>query len=191
MHRDIHDQEVSIEGFEIHRYDKDTSGGGVAIYVKNTLSHHGRDDIVDPNLEIVGIEITPKQANSFLVLCWYRRPTDGTDSPTFDALSRLIKRLDTEGKEMILIGDTNCDYKKPKDSDTRKLKLIYSGYQFEQLIKDFTRVSTTVSSTGETRVTKSLKDHLSSNRPTNLCNDRKLICTTTGQYQYSNRKNRT
>ena len=76
---------------------------------------------------------------------------------------------------MILIGDTNCDYKKPKDSDTRKLKLIYSGYQFEQLIKDFTRVSTTVSSTGETRVTKSLKDHLSSNRPTNLCNDRKLI----------------
>ena len=99
-------------------------GGGVAIYLKKTLSHHRRGDIVDTNLEIDGIEITPKQANSFLVLCWYRRPTDGTDSPTFDALSRLIKRLDTEGKEMIFIGDTNCDYKKPKDSNTRKLKLI-------------------------------------------------------------------
>ena len=33
-HGDIHDQEVSIEGFKIHRYDRDTSGGGVAIYVK-------------------------------------------------------------------------------------------------------------------------------------------------------------
>ena len=26
LHRDIRGQEVSIEGFEIHRYDRDTSG---------------------------------------------------------------------------------------------------------------------------------------------------------------------
>ena len=70
---------------------------------------------------------------------------------------------------MILIGDINCDYKKPKDSNTRKLKVIYSGYRFEQLIKDFTRVSTTTSTTSDTRGTTSLIDHLSSNRPSNLC----------------------
>ena len=52
LHTDIHDQEVSDEGFEIHRYDRDTSGCGVTIYVNNTLSHHRRDDTVDPNLEI-------------------------------------------------------------------------------------------------------------------------------------------
>ena len=82
------------------------------MYVKNTLPHHRREDIVDPNLKIIGIEITPKQANNILVLCWYRRPTDGIDSSSFDALSNLTKRLDTEGKDIILIGDTNLDFRK-------------------------------------------------------------------------------
>ena len=70
---------------------------------------------------------------------------------------------------MVLIGDTNHDYKKPLGSNTRKLKLIYSGHQFEQLIKDFKRVSTIISFMGDTRVTKSLIDHLSSNRLNSLC----------------------
>ena len=119
---------------------------------------------MDPNLEIFGIEITHKQAKSFLVLCWYCRITDGIDSPTFDALSKLIKRLDIEGKEIILIGDANCDLTKTEHSSTTNLRLIYSEFQFEQLIKYFPRVSTTINSTGDTRVTKSLIDRLSSNR---------------------------
>ena len=81
------------------------------------------------------------------MLCWYRRSTDGIDSPAFNTLSKLIKRVDIEGKQMILIGDTNCDLKKGRDSNTRKITLIYSEFQFEQLIKDFTRVSTTINST--------------------------------------------
>ena len=66
---------------------------------------------------------------------------------------------------MIVIGDTNCDYKKPKDGNTRKLKLICSEFQFEQLITDYTRVSSTVNPSGETRLTKTLIDHVSTNRP--------------------------
>ena len=56
------DCQVSVEGYDIYRHDRDTSGGGVAVYIKDTLSHHKREDIRDPNLEIIGIEITPKNA---------------------------------------------------------------------------------------------------------------------------------
>ena len=59
LHKDILDREVSVDGYEIYKYDRGTAGDGVAMYAKNTLPHH-QEDIVDPNLEIVGIEITLK-----------------------------------------------------------------------------------------------------------------------------------
>ena len=100
------------------------------------------------------------------MLCWYRPPTEGTDASTFEALTKIIKNLDAEDKEIILVGDTNCDYKKPKDCNTRKLKLIYSGFQFEQLITDLTRVAaTTCSKNGEISTSKTIIDHFSTNRP--------------------------
>ena len=37
LSKDIRDSEVSVEGYDIYRHDRDTSGGGVAIYVKDTL----------------------------------------------------------------------------------------------------------------------------------------------------------
>ena len=32
-----------------------SQGGGVVIYIKDTLPHHKRDDVYDTNLEIVGV----------------------------------------------------------------------------------------------------------------------------------------
>ena len=66
LSKDIGDREVSVEGYDIYRRDRDTSGGGVAIYVKDTLSHHKREDIRDPNLDIIGIEKTPSTLKATL-----------------------------------------------------------------------------------------------------------------------------
>ena len=165
LSKDICDNDVSIEGYDLYRQDRGTFGGGVAIYIRSTLSHHKRDDIKEPNLEIIGLEITPKHAKSYIVLCWYRPPTDCADTSTFLSLTKLIRDLDSEGKEIILIADTKCDLKKSKDCNTRKLKLVYSEFQFEQLITDYTRVATSVCSDGKTNTTRTLTDHLSTNRP--------------------------
>ena len=54
-----------------------------------------------------------------------------------------MKELDREEKEIILIGDTNCDFKCSKNANAKQLKLIYSEYQLEQLIKSYTRVAMT------------------------------------------------
>ena len=41
----------------------------------------------------------------------------------------------------ILIGDTNCDLKNHKDGCTKSIKSIYSEFQFEQQINEYTRVA--------------------------------------------------
>ena len=111
LSKDITDSEVELEGFEIHRKDRDVNGGGVAIYVNSSISHNRRYDIDDPLLEIVAIEITPLHARNFIVICRYRPPTPGNDKESFEALRNLLSAVDAEGKEIILIGDTNCDLK--------------------------------------------------------------------------------
>jgi hypothetical protein len=53
-----------------------------------------------------------------------------------------------ENKELIIMGDVNCDFfKSPPDAHTRKLQFLSSLYQFDQLINEPTRVTGT-SATG-------------------------------------------
>ena len=103
-------------------------------------------------------------AKRYIVLCWYRPPTESTDNSTFEALTKIIKLLEAEGKEIVLVGDTNCQYKKPKDCSTRKLKLIYSEFQIDQRISDLTRVAFITSSSGNISTTRTVIDHFSTNR---------------------------
>ena len=68
------------------------------------MPHFQRLDITDQDLEVIGIEITPKNAKSFAILCWYRPPTDNQDCKSFDTLEGIVRKLDSEDKEVILIG---------------------------------------------------------------------------------------
>ena len=160
----IIDSVLELEGFDIHRKDRDTNGGGLAIYENSSISHNRRYDIDDPLLEIVAVEITPFHARSFIVICWYRPPTSGNDKESFEALRNLLSAVDAEGKEIILIGDTNCDLKNCKDRCTKSIKSIYSEFQFEQQINDYTRVAV-IKKDGIQHSSKSLIDHFATNCP--------------------------
>ena len=52
---------------------------------------------------------------------------------------RFLSDLDKDEKEIILGGDTNCDFKDSKNTNAKKLRLVYSEYHSEQMIKDHTR----------------------------------------------------
>ena len=100
--------------------------------------------------------------------CWsnktngVNRPsTSGVDEAAFENLRESLGDLDKEGKEIIFVGDTNCYFKNSTNANTKKLKLVYSEYQIEQLIKKYTRVAVTTTERGEQRVSKSLIDHFS------------------------------
>ena len=60
----------------------------------------------------------------------------------FDEYEKIVQRCGIEHKQLILMGDINSDYAKtPLDVHTRTLQFVSSVYQFEQLIKEPTRVT--------------------------------------------------
>ena len=157
----ISDSEVSINGYNIFRNDRDVNGGGVAIYVKASLPEP-TVKIKNENLELISLEIAPQHAKPFLVVCWYRPPTA---DDAFENLREVLKNLDRDGNEIILVGDTNCDLKSNQSSNANKLKAIYSEYQLEQLIKSYTRVAVTTNERNEQNISKTLIDHFSTTSP--------------------------
>ena len=77
---------------------------------------------------------------------------------SFENLRNILKEVDKEEKEIILIGDTNCDFKNNQNANAKKLKMIYSEFQFAQLINKYTRVAVTTNEQNEQKTTKTLID---------------------------------
>ena len=61
------------------------------------------------NLELLCLEFTPLHAKSFSIVAWYRPPTLVIANPSFEALREMLKGFDSEDKQIILMGDRNCD----------------------------------------------------------------------------------
>ncbi len=113
----ITDTEVLIEGFTIFRNDRNVSGGGVAIYVKDSLP---LPKIIEKSdkLELLSLGIKQQNARPFFLISWYRPQTAGVDDVAFEDLRGTISELDKAEKEIILIGDTNCDFKNSANANT-------------------------------------------------------------------------
>ena len=91
-------------------------------------------------LKIICVEMNLPQSRSFLASTWYRPPS--LEIRLFDEYEKFVQRCDIEHNQLILMGDINSDYAKtPLDVHTRTLQFMSSVYQFEQLIKEPTRVT--------------------------------------------------
>ena len=119
-------------------------------------------------LELLVLELAIKHSKSFYLACWYRPPTSGIDIQTFEKLRNELKILDQDEKEIILVGDKNCDFKCSQNSNAKKLKFVYSEFQLEQLIRSYTRVVTTLNENDGTAISKTLIDHFSTNKPKHI-----------------------
>ena len=92
------------------------------------------------SLEMVTVEVLKPKAKSFLINAWYRPPTSKVE--LFDGYESILQKLDAENVEVICISDFNCDwFKQGTQSHVDKLKDVMELYQFEQQIKEPTRVT--------------------------------------------------
>jgi len=78
------------------------------------------------------------------VIAWYRPPSDPVDSVS--KLETILLYLDQEGKEIILLGATNCDFamkaaKRSNDMSAMHLRRIYKLLSCTQLIEEANRVT--------------------------------------------------
>ena len=110
-------------------------------------------------VECIFIDISNKNAKSFLVGCFYRPPEGSKFLPKdFNALFReLLIKVNNLSYEAILMGDLNADYM--KSSNNKDLKQIIAAQGFDQLITKATRV---------TKDTSTLIDVILTNRRENI-----------------------
>lgn len=91
-------------------------------------------------MEIIVLEIKITNNKPFLVLVWYRPP--GTKIENFDHIERLLFSCEQEDKEIVLIGDINCDLLADEpDCYTKRLMNVTSISNIKQLIREPTRIT--------------------------------------------------
>ena len=148
----INDSDIKISNYNTICKDRDKFGGGVVMYIRESLHYKLRDDL-DFDIESISAKVKVGNFGSFLVTSLYRPPKKPVEY--FDRIEALISATEADRKESIIIRDTNCDFLCDNSNDTRNLKRILGIYGFTQVIKDPTR--TTLDS-------KTIIDHIITNR---------------------------
>ena len=98
---------LAVPGYQHQHLDRMCYGDGVALYIRQSLAYKLRNDVPIDDLELICVEIQPPMSKPYFVISWYRPPGDNVK--TFDKFEKVLSYLDEEGKETILLGDSNCD----------------------------------------------------------------------------------
>ena len=138
----ISDDELELEGYNILRCDRKRDGGGVAVYIKDQFNFKRRLDLCDNTVECIWVEVTPPHMSSILICAVYN--PDGKNNVFSTKLSSMLTDASTENKEIVLLGDFNCDFTTGVSSkQINDLKFVFNMFQLQQLINLPTRVTPT------------------------------------------------
>ena len=91
LSQDILDSELAITGYTIFRRDRNRHGGGIIIFVKDTLSCTILPSSTSPSMEFISLTFE-FCSSKFCISVFYRPPS--SDVSYFDELSDIIEKLD-------------------------------------------------------------------------------------------------
>ena len=161
----ILDNELRIYEYQvIIRKDRNRHGGGVAFYVKDGLEFN-QIELDLQNLELITIRLAIPHVKPILVTTGYRPPD--SEVKLFDDFEKILRSLDAESHESIIMGDMNCGYLKPDNNNTKHIKRIFHTYGYTQMIGEPTRT---------TDHSKTLTDYMATNRPDCVSDQGVLPC---------------
>jgi hypothetical protein len=101
----INNGEISILGFNIVRRDRNRSGGGVAMFIHDTIAFNPRPDLAVDSLEVTWVELLLLKTRGILVCSCYRSPADHGFLPKLEeSLARI-----NPGSEFDVLGDLNIN----------------------------------------------------------------------------------
>ena len=114
----VSDHELTLNGYQLMRRDrKERRGGGCAVYVMDGIKVKRRNDIEEDGIEVLWFEIKLRNTN-YVIGCAYRAP-DCPHSTFFDYLDDVVRIETRKGKEIIIMGDLNCNL---RDNDLPQSK---------------------------------------------------------------------
>ena len=137
------DEEVSLQGYNLMRRDRDCVGGGVAVYVAEHLNYNRlkdpRDLLPDIDVESIWFELSLPKTKKILIGAIYK-PPDSNASTFTESLEKILSNFTTNETKTILLGDFNFNYMAP-NSATKNFKRLTNLYQLKQLITKPTRIT--------------------------------------------------
>ena len=137
----VFDSEVSLPSYRLLRHDRDRRGGGVAIYVSDSISIHSVSRC--SSSELLSVELVTK-SGLLLLAVLYRPPNLDTD---FSLLDSAITTLNiSNSSNTIIVGDFNIDLLASSSSAAADLLSLMSGFGLHQLVTSPTRVTSNSSS---------------------------------------------
>ena len=150
------DNELCLDSYKLFRKDRNTLGGGLAIYIKDDISCVQRVDLEHPEVESIWLEIQQPNSKNFLLCYSYRPPSSNSEWLTH--FSHSLEKAFLETKECLVLGDFNFDLIK-SDTKTKSWCELMDSLSYAQLVTRPTRV---------TNGSATLIDHLFSNQPQNI-----------------------
>ena len=133
----VSDDEVSIPEYNILRYDRSRNGGGVALFIRNTLTFESYNARKDIDIMAVSAKICLGHKH-FIITSIYRPPS--ANLLQFNLMIEFMDRVVSPGQDTIFTGDFN--YNVLLDGPSKeKVHDICSLLHLEQLVKNPTRVT--------------------------------------------------
>jgi hypothetical protein len=177
----IEDNIISIDGFNLFRHDRDRHGGGVCIYVRDTLQCKRITNT--HNIESVWLDVG-KGTDKYFIGSMYRPPSAG---PTYyDCILDELEDICRKDDHVILLGDLNFNYKLNEDLGSNPLHYIETAFDMQQLILEPTRVTSTSSSIIDIILTTKPSCHTESGSIDLSISDHKLVYTIIGPLSKKN-----
>ncbi|CAG2219960.1 unnamed protein product [Mytilus edulis] len=135
LDKSITDDQIKLNGFHKPiRLDRNRHGGGVTIYIKNSLHFIIRNDISVSNLELLWVEVRNCSNEKFLVGVLYRPPN--SNSNLWDLFSESVDKALDCNLPIFLCGDFNCDMMSNSIEISFK---TFKQHSFKRQIRDFKR----------------------------------------------------
>ena len=172
---------ISINGFNVFRKDRNKFGGGVAIYIQNSLPGKMRTDLMINNIEACVVQVYLPFIKPIIVCCFYRPPS--ADAMYMESICEMLDRISDENCEIYALGDANVHWGLESCPNKKKLVSILNACNLSQVVECPTRI--TMGRDGS--ITSTCIDHIYTNASLRCskaisspvgCSDHNLIAIT-------------
>jgi exonuclease III len=129
---------IGIENTKIERRDRSSRGGGVLVYYKHNVTVQRYDDIEQNEIEAIVIRANISSAPTIGIIAVYRPPKQDVES-FFQHLETITIKLLSRAKNIVVLGDLNCDWLKPDTKENRLLRDYCRTFSLMNKISAVTR----------------------------------------------------
>ena len=142
----IFDSEISIENYTVRRNYRNRQVDGVCVYIRSDLAFNTLDDISHHEIEATWIELLLPKTKPIICGVVYRPPDQSNFYELFEGVC-LASSLFNE-RQCVVLGDFNTNTTGSRRCNlTTSLNAFLNLFNWTQIIKEPTRVTTTTSST--------------------------------------------